>query len=444
MILRLEHVRGFEHHDPARQDRDFHPRLGIAANSLSLRPHDEGAKPRKLDGFSAFCGVGDFIEHRLDKLGGFRPGQAHPLVYDLRQIRPRHRFPRFAIAFRVCHLKPQNDGAPKLTPPKTLMSLAGCGTLLHACFGLYFLQRQAHRREEHRLVSRMSASRPRPKAFPIARCLASAKGSGSTSEDLRSINLSAEDHELNERIVLVTGASRGVGRAAALAFARAGAHVVALARTQGALEELDDEIRAIRPNEREPGNARSDGPARHAAIDRLGEALYRRWGRLDALVGNAGTLGILSPLHHVDPKEWENVLAVNVTANWRLIRSLDPLLRRSTAGRVVFVTSGVASRADFRAYWGPYAMSKAALDAIARTYAAETVNTSNIRVMLVNPGPLRTSMRAKAMPGEDPMTLRTPDELAPKLVEICSPAWTETGKLYDFPTDRILAFRAPD
>jgi NAD(P)-dependent dehydrogenase (short-subunit alcohol dehydrogenase family) len=137
-------------------------------------------------------------------------------------------------------------------------------------------------------------------------------------------------------------------------------------------------------------------------------------------------------------------MAVNVTANWRLIRSLDPLLRRSPSGRGAFITSGAASRAELRAYWGPYATSKAALDAIARTYAAETLNTSNIRVMLINPGPLRTRMRAKAMPGEDAMTLRVPEELAPKIVEICSPEWTETGKLYDFPTDRILSFRAPE
>ena len=127
-----------------------------------------------------------------------------------------------------------------------------------------------------------------------------------------------------------------------------------------------------------------------AAIDRLGEALYRRWGRLDAFVGNAGVLGLLTPLHHLDPKTWDDVMAVNVTANWRLIRSLDPLLRRSAAGRVAFITSGVASLAELRAYWGPYAISKAALDALARTYAAETLNTSNIRVMLVNPGRLRT------------------------------------------------------
>src|SRR5208283_1994063 len=248
----------------------------------------------------------------------------------------------------------------------------------------------------------------------------------------------------NSRIVLVTGASRGIGRAAALAFARTGAHVVALARTQGALEELDDEIRALRPEDESPATLVPLDLRDFAALDRLGEALYRRWGRLDALIGNAGVLGVLSPLHHVDPKDWDEVLAVNVTANWRLIRSLDPLLRRSAAGRAVFVTSGAASRADMRAYWGPYAMSKAALDAIVRTYAAETLNTSNVRVMLVNPGPLRTLMRAKAMPGEDPAMLRTPQDLAPKIVEMGSPQWTETGKVYDFPTDSILSFRAPD
>jgi len=279
--------------------------------------------------------------------------------------------------------------------------------------------------------------------FSIARERERARPETHVSKRIEECRLNAE-HDEAPRIVLVTGASRGVGRAAAVAFARSGAHVVALARTQGALEELDDEIRGLRPGEENPTTLAPLDLRDHGAIDRLGEALYRRWGRLDGLVGNAGILGVLSPLHHVDPKEWDEVLAVNVTANWRLIRSLDPLLRRSSAGRVAFVTSGVASRADFRAYWGPYATSKAALDAIARTYAAETVNTSNIRVMLIDPGPLRTLMRAKAMPGEDPATLRAPDELAPKIVEICSSGWTETGKLYDFPSDRILSFRAPD
>jgi NAD(P)-dependent dehydrogenase (short-subunit alcohol dehydrogenase family) len=255
--------------------------------------------------------------------------------------------------------------------------------------------------------------------------------------------LSASERDGSRRIVLVTGASRGIGRAAAIALARSGAHVVALARTQGALEELDDEIRAARPDEDNPTTLAPMDLRDFPAIDRLGEALCRRWGRLDAFVGNAGVLGILSPLAHVDPKEWDNVMAVNVAANWRLIRSLDPLLRRSPAGRVAFVTSGTASRAELRAYWGLYATSKAALDALARTYAAETLNTSNVRVMLINPGPLRTQMRARAMPAEDPMTLRTPEEIAPKIVDICSPQWAETGKLYDFPSDKILSFRAP-
>src|SRR5271168_2665411 len=255
--------------------------------------------------------------------------------------------------------------------------------------------------------------------------------------------MSSTGEATEARIAVVTGASRGIGRAAAVALAGSGAHVVALARTQGALEELDDEIRALRPRAETPVTLAPMDLRDFAAIDRLGEALYRRWGRLDAFVGNAGALGVLSPLHHLDPKTWDDVMAVNVTANWRLIRSLDPLLRRSAAGRVAFVTSAVASRAELPAYWGPYATSKAALDALARTYAAETLNTSQIRVILINPGPLRTAMRATAMPGEDPATLRGPEQLAPKIVEICSPDWTETGKLYDFPSDRILRFQAP-
>jgi NAD(P)-dependent dehydrogenase (short-subunit alcohol dehydrogenase family) len=246
------------------------------------------------------------------------------------------------------------------------------------------------------------------------------------------------------RVALVTGASRGIGRASALALAGAGVHVIALARSQGALEELDDEIRALRPGAESPATLVPCDLRDQPAIDRLGEAIYERWGRLDILVGNAGLLGPLSPLHHVAPTDWDDVMTVNVTANWRLIRALDPLLRASTAGRVVFVSSGAGHRAELRAYWGPYAISKAALDALARTYAAETVNTSAIRVMLVNPGPLRTRMRASALPGEDPASLRTPEALAPKILALCAPDWRETGKLYDFPQDKVLSFRAPE
>jgi NAD(P)-dependent dehydrogenase (short-subunit alcohol dehydrogenase family) len=249
--------------------------------------------------------------------------------------------------------------------------------------------------------------------------------------------------QAGERIALVTGASRGVGRAAALALAASGAHVIALARTQGALEELDDAIRSLRPGVDNPATLVPCDLKDFPALDRLGEAIYRRWGRLDVLVGNAGVLGPLTPLHHCDVKAWDEVVAVNVTANWRLIRALDPVLRLSPAGRVVFLTSSVGHRGDAKAYWGPYAVSKAGLEMLARTYAAETLNTSRIKVTLVNPGPLRTRMREAAMPGEDPMTLRLPEELAPKLVEICAPAWEETGKLYDFPTDRLLSFVSP-
>lgn len=241
---------------------------------------------------------------------------------------------------------------------------------------------------------------------------------------------------LGGRVALVTGASRGIGRAAALAFARAGAHVLALARTQGALEELDDAIR-------EGGGTATLIPADlrdFAAIDRLSPAIRERWGRLDILLGNAGLLGELAPLPHLDPPVWDAVMAVNVSANWRLIRALDPLLRASDAGRALFLTSGAAHKAT--AYWGVYAVSKAALDALVRTYAAETVRTP-VRVMLVSPGPLRTAMRRAAMPGEDPLTLRTPDDLSPHLVRLASPGWTETGKIFDFPTGRVLAPQPP-
>jgi NAD(P)-dependent dehydrogenase (short-subunit alcohol dehydrogenase family) len=230
---------------------------------------------------------------------------------------------------------------------------------------------------------------------------------------------------LADRIALVTGASRGIGRATALALARAGAHVVAVARTVGGLEELDDAIRSGGGSATLVPLDLKDVPG----IVRLAAALGERYQRLDVLVGNAGILGPLSPLGHVEPKAWDEALAINVTANWHLIRALDPLLKRSTAARVVFVTSGIVARP--RAYWGPYAVSKAALEALARTYAAETVST-NVRVNLINPGATRTRMRATAMPGEDPAGLKAPEPVARQILELCLPQIQETGGLYDY------------
>ncbi|HZS63305.1 MAG TPA: SDR family NAD(P)-dependent oxidoreductase [Xanthobacteraceae bacterium] len=241
---------------------------------------------------------------------------------------------------------------------------------------------------------------------------------------------------VSDRIALVTGASRGIGAATALALAKAGAHVLAVARTVGGLEELDDQIRGA-------GGSATLVPLDlkdTAGIGRLAEAIGQRYGRLDILVANAAVVGPSSPLGHVEPKDWEAVLAVNVTANWHLIRFLDPLLQKAEAGRAVFVTSGAAS--STRAYRGPYSMSKAALDALARTYAAETAETK-VRVNLLNPGPTRTRMRATVMPGEDPAKLTKPEQVAEKILELCLPDVTESGKLYDYPSGRMLSFRQP-
>jgi|SRR5581483_9903403 len=241
---------------------------------------------------------------------------------------------------------------------------------------------------------------------------------------------------LADGIALVTGATRGIGRATALALARAGAHVVATGRTQGALEELDDAIRSA-------GGAATLVPLDirdYPGIYRLAKALNDRHQHLDILIGNAGVAGPRSPLDHVEPAAWDEVMAVNVTANWHLIRAMDPLLKRAAAGRVVLVTSGAATNA--RAYSGPYSASKAALNALGRTYADETAATA-IRVNLFNPGPTRTRMRAQVMPGEDPTTLPTPEQVAEKILALCLPSVGETGKLYDFRAERFLDFRPP-
>jgi len=230
---------------------------------------------------------------------------------------------------------------------------------------------------------------------------------------------------LSGRIALVTGASRGIGRASAIALAKAGAHVILVARTVGGLEEADDEIQKLGGTATlVPMNLR-DGEA----IDRLGASIYQRWGKLDAFLGNAGVLGQLTPLAHLEPKTFQEVMEVNVTANWRLIRSLDPLLRLSDAGRVLFVTSGAARK--HTAFWGAYAVSKAALESLALTYAAECEG-SKVKVNLFNPGPVRTAMRKKAMPGEDPNSLPAPENLAPHIVEMLSPSYDRNETVINF------------
>ena len=238
------------------------------------------------------------------------------------------------------------------------------------------------------------------------------------------------------RVALVTGASRGIGYATAVALAEAGAHIVAIARTVGGLEELDDAVKAL-------GGSTTLVPLDlrdSAGIDRLGLALHQRFGRLDVLVGNAAMLGPLSPLGHVEAKAWDELMAVNVTANWRLICALDQLLKFSDAGRVVFVSSGITAQSP--AYWGPYSVSKTALEALARTYAAECAST-NVRVNILAPGPVRTLMRAQAMPGEDPTTVDPPDKVASHVVGLCLPSMRENGKLYSYPHRRYLDVRAP-
>lgn len=236
---------------------------------------------------------------------------------------------------------------------------------------------------------------------------------------------------LEGKIALVTGASRGIGYAAAKAYAQAGAHVIAVARTVGGLEDLDDEIKSLGGSTTLVPLDLKDGDG----IDALGGAIYERWGKLDILLGNAGILGSVTPVGHISPKEFDDVMAINVTANWRLIRSLDPLLRQSDNGRVLFVSSGAAR--NRRPFWSAYSMSKSALETMAITYAKETKETS-IKTILINPGRLRTAMRAKAVPGEDPSTLQTPSELAPHLVELSSDTLQQSGVLWDFPSKSFV------
>jgi len=243
--------------------------------------------------------------------------------------------------------------------------------------------------------------------------------------------------DLKDRIALVTGASRGIGYFTALELAKAGAHVIACARTVGGLEELDDAIKAV-------GGTATLVPfdlADMAAIDKLGGSIFERWGKLDILMANAGVLGTISPISHVEAKVFEKVMTINVTATWRLIRSVESLLLKSDAGRAIVLSSSAAHKC--KPFWGPYSASKAAVEALARTWAAETQRLP-LRVLCVDPGATRTAMRAQAMPGEDPETLPHPSEVAEKLLPLVGPEQTETGKLYQLREGKIVDYRMPE
>ena len=227
------------------------------------------------------------------------------------------------------------------------------------------------------------------------------------------------------KVALVTGASRGLGFATAMHLAHQGAHVIATARTKGGLEELDDAVKAAGSTATLVPMDITDYPA----IDRLGAVIFERWKKLDILIGNAGTLGKLTPVAHIDPKVWDDALAINLTSNYRLIRSMDPLLRASEHGRAVFVTSGLAHKCF--PYWGSYSIGKAGLEALMKTYAAE-VATTNIRVNCFSPGPTRTKMRATAMPGEDPETLPSAEDVSAQIIPMCASDFTENGAVFKY------------
>ncbi|MGE5271992.1 MAG: SDR family NAD(P)-dependent oxidoreductase [Thiohalocapsa sp.] len=223
-------------------------------------------------------------------------------------------------------------------------------------------------------------------------------------------------------VALITGASRGIGAAVAVRFAAEGAHVVLTGRTVGGLEEVDDAVRAV-------GGSATLVPfdlREFIKIDELAAALYQRYQRLDILVGNAAEFGVFSPLGHIDPKLWDEVVALNLTANWRLIRVMDPLLRAAPAGRAIFVTTRLAR--DALPYYGPYAVSKAGLETLVRIYAGEIARTA-VRVNLIDPGIVRTRLRARIFPGEDAAALPPPDSVADAFVDLAAPECIRNGEI---------------
>ena len=229
---------------------------------------------------------------------------------------------------------------------------------------------------------------------------------------------------LDDKVILITGASRGIGRAVALAAAKAGAEVIITGRTMGALEDVDDEIKEI------GGKATivELDMADYAAMPRLAAAIHGRWGRLDGLLANAAMLGPLTPLSHLDDTVWDNTISINLTAQWHLIRAMEPLLIAAPAGRAVLVSSGVAE--GIKPFWGPYAISKAGLEAMGRVWAGETEQT-NLRVNMINPGGTATGMRASAFPGEDPDSLPQAADIAPAFLALLGPDCTDHGKRFD-------------
>lgn len=229
--------------------------------------------------------------------------------------------------------------------------------------------------------------------------------------------------DLSGKTALITGASRGIGAAVAKAYAKAGAHVILLARNARKLERIDDAIR-------EEGGHSTLLPldlTKFDEVDKIGPSLYEKFGGLDIVVGNAGVLGTLSPLPHIKAEEFDKVLNINTTANFRLIRTLDPLLQKSEAGRAIFVTTG-ADVVNGRAYWGSYAISKAALESMVKLYAQEVSNT-NLKVNMIDPGGVRTEMRAAAKPGEDPLTLPAPDDIVEDFLKLASSDCNKHGEI---------------